>query len=428
MFMLWQRVFAAKDADEGNRGLILGSAIAALVYVLVDALMARAAFLAVTLACLPACCICLLVECRRLNGAQPMFEDAPREHRVTYRKAVRDAVRGACAVGAIGFCSGSIRTLANGSPDLVAIENLASMGCLFVLSIALLVYWQFKSVRFSTSTAYRLFFPFLITGLLLVPFLGRGYLWTISGGIQAVFSCAAAILAITSARVSRDQGVRPVFIYGFCCGVAYLMRNLGAVAGLASVQFQGFGIGAEAFVVVLDFYLLGVMFFVGRGGFSLRARPVREAVDVELVSSTPMAQGTAKASAMGKGSMAGKPPASGRASVARTPAAAKDHATTEVFAAEGRSSTLSASLSEASRAQAIDLLDDQCEQVRDCFRLSLRETEVLGLVVRGYSVPAMAERLFISENTVQTHMKHIYSKLAVHKKQELLDIVEGFAG
>ena len=66
--------------------------------------------------------------------------------------------------------------------------------------------------------------------------------------------------------------------------------------------------------------------------------------------------------------------------------------------------------------------------MRDCFHLSLRETEVLGLVVRGYSVPAMAERLFISENTVQTHMKHIYSKLAVHKKQELLDIVEGFAG
>ena len=201
-----------------------------------------------------------------------------------------------------------------------------------------------------------------------------------SGGAQAAFSCAAAILAITSARVSRDQGVNPVFVYGFCCGVAYLMRNLCAVAGLASVQFQGFGIGAEAFVVIFDFYLLGVMFFVERGGFSLRARPVREAVDVELVSSAPMTQGV-----------------------------------------------MTASIAETSYVQTVDSLDAQCEQVRDCFHLSLRETEVLGLVVRGYSVPAMAERLFISENTVQTHMKHIYSKLAVHKKQELLDIVEGFA-
>ncbi len=41
MFVLWQRVFAAMEADDGNRGLIVGSAIAAVAYLLVDAVAVR---------------------------------------------------------------------------------------------------------------------------------------------------------------------------------------------------------------------------------------------------------------------------------------------------------------------------------------------------------------------------------------------------
>ena len=34
--------------------------------------------------------------------------------------------------------------------------------------------------------------------------------------------------------------------------------------------------------------------------------------------------------------------------------------------------------------------------------------------------------LFISENTMRTHSKRIYAKLDIHKKQELLDLIESF--
>jgi DNA-binding NarL/FixJ family response regulator len=51
-------------------------------------------------------------------------------------------------------------------------------------------------------------------------------------------------------------------------------------------------------------------------------------------------------------------------------------------------------------------------------RLSPRESEILTLVARGYTYAELARLLSISLSTVQTHVKSIYSKLAVHSKTE----------
>lgn len=42
---------------------------------------------------------------------------------------------------------------------------------------------------------------------------------------------------------------------------------------------------------------------------------------------------------------------------------------------------------------------------------------------RGRSKSYIAESLFISENTVRSHSKHIYAKLDVHSKQDILDLI-----
>ena len=47
-------------------------------------------------------------------------------------------------------------------------------------------------------------------------------------------------------------------------------------------------------------------------------------------------------------------------------------------------------------------------------------------IVRGKTVVRIAEELVISENTVRTHSKRIYVKLDIHKRQELIDLVESF--
>jgi DNA-binding NarL/FixJ family response regulator len=50
--------------------------------------------------------------------------------------------------------------------------------------------------------------------------------------------------------------------------------------------------------------------------------------------------------------------------------------------------------------------------------LSERETELLRLVAKGLSFDAVADVLSISPNTVVTHVKNIYRKLAVHSRGE----------
>jgi DNA-binding NarL/FixJ family response regulator len=50
--------------------------------------------------------------------------------------------------------------------------------------------------------------------------------------------------------------------------------------------------------------------------------------------------------------------------------------------------------------------------------LSSRELEVLDCMRRGLTTPEIATELFISENTVKTHSRHILEKLGVRKRSE----------
>lgn len=84
----------------------------------------------------------------------------------------------------------------------------------------------------------------------------------------------------------------------------------------------------------------------------------------------------------------------------------------------------SAANDDRSDQQFRDRLSKQCLMLKERFQLSNRETEVMELAVRGNSVSRISELLFISENTVRTHMKHIYAKLNIHKRQEILTLIE----
>lgn len=71
------------------------------------------------------------------------------------------------------------------------------------------------------------------------------------------------------------------------------------------------------------------------------------------------------------------------------------------------------------------IFDLACEEVAQQFGLTHRESDVLCLLARGRTSPVIQEKLFLSHNTVKTHVRHIYAKMNIHSQQELIDIVEG---
>lgn len=60
------------------------------------------------------------------------------------------------------------------------------------------------------------------------------------------------------------------------------------------------------------------------------------------------------------------------------------------------------------------------------FDLSEREIEVLGLISHGFKNSEIAEKLFVSPNTIKTHIKNIYIKLDVKNRVEALNRVDVF--
>jgi LuxR family maltose regulon positive regulatory protein len=53
--------------------------------------------------------------------------------------------------------------------------------------------------------------------------------------------------------------------------------------------------------------------------------------------------------------------------------------------------------------------------------LTERELEVLRLLPTGLTGPQIANQLYLSNNTVKTHMKNIYSKLNANNRAEAIE-------
>lgn len=66
----------------------------------------------------------------------------------------------------------------------------------------------------------------------------------------------------------------------------------------------------------------------------------------------------------------------------------------------------------------------QCESVIATHRLSDREEQVLLLTVRGRSIPFIAKQLHLSVSTIKKHTTHLYEKLGVRDRQEMVDLIE----
>ena len=69
-------------------------------------------------------------------------------------------------------------------------------------------------------------------------------------------------------------------------------------------------------------------------------------------------------------------------------------------------------------------LEERIDLFATAFELTKRESEVFSYLSKGRSLPYIADELFVTTGTVKTHTVHIYRKLGVKSKQELIDLFE----
>lgn len=68
-------------------------------------------------------------------------------------------------------------------------------------------------------------------------------------------------------------------------------------------------------------------------------------------------------------------------------------------------------------------LTRRCAAVAEARRLTPREREVMELLAQGKSLSGVAHELIIAEGTAKAHTRHIYEKLGINTRQELLDLL-----
>ena len=389
-YMLWQRLFASQDSDAGNHDLILGTAYASVLYFALHLIPRAVTVYLIPLVITPFFALAISLKSREINFDQPMFEDVPKKNRGVYRQAISTLARPALCVGSLGLCAGLIRALAIDDPAIGSLVNALSMGASLVTAVAFMVLWQFKSVRLNVVSLFRIVFPVIITGFVLLPFLGDVYARWLAAVLYAAYSVTIMLMMIQCAQSSRDHGTNPVFVYGFFGGVAYIMQSAGFLLGWVS-DFMWIGGREWLFIVAMvSSYVLGLTLLAATGTLfkSLAAKGTVTADPIEFLAvgapEEPRQQKAAKPAAKRRRN---RPSASEDAGVIR------------------------------------DRTSKQCLMLQEAHGLSTRETEVMELIARGNSMAAIAERLVISENTVRTHAKHIYTKLDIHRRQELLDML-----
>ena len=68
--------------------------------------------------------------------------------------------------------------------------------------------------------------------------------------------------------------------------------------------------------------------------------------------------------------------------------------------------------------QVLRLFNSKNQKSIEEFKLTDREIEILGFLVKGMSYKMIAEKCIVSLPTISTHIRHIYEKLQVHSGTE----------
>lgn len=246
-----------------------------------------------------------------------------------------------------------------------AVSIAAIVGAIVVFCFIVFVAHRIPKV----STVSGVVMPVLAAMLVFLPFLSEQYNLVFSLLLLGSYWFVALLITYLVAEVAHVRKVSPYVLMGVAMGVARVCLVVALLAGYAA-GVAGGGPGDEAehtmrylvIIVVVLYALCMALVFFSRDRKRRRAEEATVPLDPEELA-------------------------------------------------------VSAVPSETE-------LDARCAAVAHEGGLTDREAEILVYLARGRTKAYIADALFVTENTVRSHVRNIYSKLGVHTRQELLDLLE----
>ena len=384
-YVSWQQFFASEGASRTAIYIPLSAVLSVALSVALHALP-EVAQAVCTIAVLPvAAAASLKLSLREIIAPDP----SPRMTKALAAATVRDLWKPVFCTCAIGFVWQLVAGLFMVSADA---SSAAGIGGLALAAAVVLLIELFSERGFGVLRVYQVLFP-LVAGVFMLPsLLGVQFAPLVVGMLLFGFEILNLLLIVTCAVYSSERNAPAVQVYALCVGPTLAAMFAGDLLGRQLNPIIAYDFALAVNVLFLCVYALSMVLFLvsfrrrGRASGAASAQGAAP-IDVAVVGgSQPLAVVDAV-------SVAPVPNAPAPAAAAGEP---DDAARWDA------------------RVDALGLVEP----------FSKREREVVALVLRGNNVPAIARKLYISENTVRDHMKSIYRKAGIHSRQELIDLFE----
>ena len=260
-----------------------------------------------------------------------------------------------------------------------------------------------ERTAFSVAQLYRITVTFSVVGLVAILVLGAAAVPVGGALVQGCTLFFQPLVYVVVTRSTRLQGLSPLVAFGVGQALISAVVLAGNLAG--KLLFQVAGETPLLLSAVCGAGVLALFFMV-----VARAAQVGEEGNEEKDGGTEEMEAETRGADRVKAAAAGR----GSSGVAAGERLFEDGGTTEA-----------ATLPNGDCAAGVGAQgEDSAAVFARAVGLTARETEILSLLVRGRTLPYIANELFVTTGTVKTHVRHIYEKALVNNRQELLDKAE----
>ena len=252
------------------------------------------------------------------------------------------------------------------------------------------------------STAFRLVMPVIASLLVFLPFLGEQYNLFFSLVLLGSYYFIALLVTYVVAETAHERRVSPYVLMGAAAALARVCLAVALVTGYAFGSLPPGGLFGEAEDTMRYLVVIMAVIYALSLAAVLVSRDRRRRRGAEGAGEEAREEARSNLAEGGEGAAG---------------ALAAGGATGEAPAAATEGSSSAAPTDDAA-------FDARCARLAERGGLTEREAEILGYLARGRTNAYIATTLFVSENTVRSHVRNLYAKLDVHTRQQLIDLVE----